>query len=125
MYHKLRVRFPWASCSYEEVAVDDINIDFVKAGEPGKSLVYDMDGVLCFEVDMPYDELVARLNGEDVPEKPQPKIVERWIVSTKSGYSDCFRTLEAARHAADWLDQNGSRGLTLTHLTGEEQPWRK
>lgn len=101
MYHKLRVRFPWASCSYEEVAVDDINIDFVKAGEPGKSLVYDMDGVLCFEVDMPYDELVARLNGEEVPEKPKPVAVRQWVWVDRCGcFSICKDECEAKSYTA-------------------------
>lgn len=115
MYHKLAVRFPWASRLYEEVAIDDINIDYVKPGEPGKSLVYDMDGVLCFEVDMPYEELVARLNGQEVPKKPVVVDVDCWGVFSGEKLIMAFDNLG---YAERFKDKMGHPSMRVVHMKG-------
>ena len=80
MYHKLCVRFP-GKCCWEELAVDDILFDVVKYSDtPGRSSIYDIDGCLLLEVAMPFNELVAKLNGEagDAKQQPERVVVSRW-----------------------------------------------
>lgn len=101
MYHKLRVRFAGKS-NWENVAIDEMHIEVVRRSSiPNTCFVCDTDGVLCFEVAMDYDELVARLNGEEVPEKPQPVAVRQWVWVDRCGcFSICKDECEAKSYTA-------------------------
>ena len=90
-YRELRVRFAGSSY-WEDIAIDEMHIEVVKRTEsPSVCSVYDIDGCPLFDVYMPYDELVAKLNGEewDAKQPPEPVVVSRWAWVDRCGNIVC------------------------------------
>jgi hypothetical protein len=89
MWVELQARRPYSD-KWEVCAIDTFRIDTVKPSPSCTAIshIYDQDDLLCWEVDMPYNELVALLNGTDVAvqENPkQPVEVEAWAVVNTRG----------------------------------------
>lgn len=96
MYVSMQARRPGAP-AWKWMAIDDMLIDIVTSAAKGDtSLIYDEDDILQWEVNLPYHELLAHLNGTDVPEPPkQPVEVVAWASVGPTGKSAILYTYEA------------------------------
>lgn len=118
-YQQLRVRFA-ANVYWEDVAVDETYIDVVKrTAHQSVCSVYDIDGCLLFEVDMPFDQLVAKLNGEPwpVPKKAEPVVVSKWVWVPADG--KCVQACFSQSVAEHTVSRHGGHAV---ELKGEYTP---
>lgn len=116
MFHELEIRnhchLDWA-----KMAVSDRDISYVRPEGPDCASVYDCDDCRMFTVKMPYDELVARLNGQEVPKKPEVVDVDAWGVYSGSKLVDAF----ACKSYAEMFIKNATGSVKdwkLVHLKG-------
>ena len=120
MYHELEVRDSFCQGEWRRQAIDECLIEIVRKAPGGTAVIYDRDECPCWEVNMPYEELLAKLNWVEQKEKVDVGKVFRmdvtqvgeplaWYPSPCDGKSHGYAFSIEARFVGGFIDTESVR----------------
>jgi hypothetical protein len=114
MYHELEIRNQYYQ-EWTKLAISDVNFHHFMACGDDCCLVYDRDDIRLYTVRMPYEELLARLNGQEVPKKPVVVDVECWGVFSGTKLIMAF---DCKQYAERFIEKMGHDHKRLAYMKG-------
>jgi hypothetical protein len=121
MHMCIQARIPGTGSPWQLIAIDSLLMDVVKAAPGGEtSLICDEDDVPMWEVDMPFHQLLARLNDDYEPlpiPGNEPVEVVAWAVAhVRTGKVDALYLDEEQEDAHNCCCSRGN--YIVVRLTG-------